>query len=468
MALSCYEYRHFLKSASAYGVLTGIMCIRAWIVLIAIAVAMLPAVAGAAPGATRVEEVRTWDGPSHTRVVFDLSGAPDHQLFTLTDPHRAVIDLRDGRIHASQVDGIRDEGPIRRVRSGRRDEGVRIVLDLDRAVAAQSFTMAPNDTGGHRLVVDLSDPQSDPPADADARDTTAGGADAVRRARDQAAEPFVVAIDAGHGGKDPGAIGAAGTYEKSIVLAVARKFADRINAIQGLESVLIRDGDYYIGLRERTRKARAAGADLFVSVHADAFHDQRVRGSSVFVLSRNGASSEMARMLARRENQADRIGGVSLSDKDEQVASVLVDLSRAHTVEESLDVADVLFNELGALGDVHGSGVEQAGFAVLKSLDMPSVLVELAFISNPEEERRLKSSSYQHQLARGLTEGVRAYVEQTRPALALEGGDEEYRVRPGDTLSAIAQRHAVSVGELRRANELAGSTIVAGHTLRIP
>ncbi|KAF0279951.1 N-acetylmuramoyl-L-alanine amidase [Spiribacter roseus] len=428
------------------------MRLPVWIISIAIALAMLP-LAGAALGATLVEDVRTWDGPSHTRVVFDLSRAPDHRLFTLTDPHRAVIDLHGGRISADQVEGIRDEGPIRRVRSGRRDQGVRIVLDLDRAVAAESFTMTPNDTGGHRLVVDLSDPQPNT---------------AVRRAPDQAAEPFVVAIDAGHGGKDPGAIGAAGTYEKGIVLSVARKLADRIDAIQGLESVLIRDGDYYIGLRERTRKAQAAGADLFVSLHADAFHDRRVRGSSVFVLSRNGATSEMARMLARRENRADRIGGVSLADKDEQVASVLVDLSRAHTVEESLDVADVLFNKLDTLGDVHGTGVEQAGFAVLKSLDMPSVLVELAFISNPEEERRLKSSSYQHQLARGLTEGVRAYVEQTRPALALSGGDEEYRVRPGDTLSDIAQRHAVSVSELRRANELAGSTIVAGHTLRIP
>lgn len=428
------------------------MRLPVWIISLVTAVAMLP-LAGAALGATLVEDVRTWDGPSHTRVVFDLSRAPDHRLFTLTDPHRAVIDLHGGRISDDQVEGIRDEGPIQRVRSGRRDQGVRIVLDLDRAVAAESFTMTPNDTGGHRLVVDLSNPQPKT---------------AVRRAQDQAAEPFVVAIDAGHGGKDPGATGAAGTSEKGIVLAVARKLADRIDAIQGLESVLIRDGDYYIGLRERTRKAQAAGADLFVSLHADAFHDRRVRGSSVFVLSRNGATSEMARMLARRENRADRIGGVSLADKDEQVASVLVDLSRAHTVEESLDVADVLFKKLDTLGDVHGSGVEQAGFAVLKSLDMPSVLVELAFISNPEEERRLKSPSYQHQLAAGLTEGIRAYVEQTRPALALSGGDEEYRVRPGDTLSDIAQRHAVSVSELRRANELAGSTIVAGHTLRIP
>ena len=408
---------------------------------------------GVASAATVIEDVRTWDGPTHTRVVFDLSAAPDHRLFTLTGPDRAVIDLAAGHIDPALVDGIRDTGPIQRIRTGRREAGIRIVLDLDRALDARAFTMEPNATGGHRLVVDLGRDGEKPP---------------VQTAKRRSAEPFVVAIDAGHGGRDPGAIGAAGTYEKDIVLSVARRFADQVNAIDGLEAVLVRDGDYYVGLRDRTRKAREAGADLFVSLHADAFHDRSVRGSSVFVLSRNGASSEMARMLARSENRAHRIGGVSLSDKDEQVASVLVDLSRAHTVEESLDVADMLLAELDGLGDVHGGGVEQAGFAVLKSLDMPSVLVELAFISNPAEERRLRSADYQDQLARGLTQGMRSYVASARPMLALGSGGDEYRVREGDTLSAIAQRHATSVGALRRANELGSDTIMAGRTLRIP
>ena len=413
---------------------------------------------------TVVEDVRTWNGPDHTRVVFDLSAPANHELFTLEGPHRAVIDLVDARLDPALVEDIRDEGPIRRIRSGRRDGGVRIVLDLDRALATESFRVAPNETYGHRLVVDL--------------DHVGGGADdqpsadqstaPVRIAESRAAGEFVVAIDAGHGGEDPGAIGAAGTYEKDIVLAVARKLANRVNAVDGLHAVLIRDGDYYIGLRERTRKARDADADLFISLHADAFHDRRVKGSSVFVLSRNGASSEMARVLARSENRADRIGGVSLSDKDEQLASVLVDLSRAHTVEESVDVASVLIEELDALGDVHGGDVEQAGFAVLKSLDMPSVLVELAFISNPDEERRLNSKAYQRQLADGLVHGVKAYVARTRPELALEVDDSEYMVRRGDTLSAIAQRHSVSVGALRRVNDLGGDMITAGRTLRIP
>ena len=431
-------------------------------VLIMVFALLLVPVTGLA--ATVVEDVRTWNGPEHTRVVFDLSAPVAHELFTLEGPHRAVIDLKGAHIDPALVARIRDEGPIRQIRSGRRDDGVRIVLDLDRALTTESFRVAPNETYGHRLVVDLNRAGGNSGPDPAAAPASAP----VRTAEANTADEFVVAIDAGHGGEDPGAIGAAGTHEKDIVLAVARKLADRVNAVDGLRAVLIRDGDYYIGLRDRTRKAREAEADLFISLHADAFHDRRVKGSSVFVLSRNGATSEMARVLARRENRADRIGGVSLSDKDEQLASVLVDLSRAHTVEESVDVARVFIRELDVLGDVHGGDVEQAGFAVLKSLDMPSVLVELAFISNPDEERRLKSKDYQRQLADGLVHGVKAYVARTRPALALEVDESEYTVRRGDTLSAIAQRHAVSVGELRRVNDLGGDMITTGRTLRIP
>ena len=412
-----------------------------------------------------VKEVRTWNGPDHTRIVFDLSAPLTHDLFMLSGPNRAVLDLRGATIPAELVADIENVGPINRVRTGQRDDGARVVMDLAYALSAESFAVAPNDTYGHRLVVDLQHDNAATQVDADATKAQRSQAP-VRTADISAPDEFVVAIDAGHGGEDPGAIGAAGTYEKDIVLAVARKLADRINAVRGLEAVLIRDGDYYIGLRDRTRKARDANADLFISLHADAFHDRRVKGSSVFVLSRNGASSEMARMVAQRENRADQIGGVSLSDKDAQLASVLVDLSRAHTVEESVGVAKVLLTEMDALGDVHGGGVEQAGFAVLKSLDMPSVLVELAFISNPDEERRLKSRDYQRRLAAGILHGVKAYVARQRPNLQLAGG--EYVVRRGDTLSGIAQQHAVSVQQLRQANNIGNDIIAAGRTLQIP
>lgn len=408
-----------------------------------------------------VESVRTFSESEQTRIVFDLSAPVAFEMFTLQSPDRVVVDLADVRLAETMSEQMPGVGPITRIRSAARDNGVRVVLDLGAEASAKGFSVGPSGNRGHRFVLDLSH-QASGAAEAEpvAGLGVAPPAPANRR------NEFVVAIDAGHGGKDPGAIGPGGTMEKDVVLAVAKRLADRINAVDGLRAVLIREGDYFIALRERTRRARDADADLFISLHADAFEDRRVRGSSVFILSRTGASSEMARMLARRENAADRIGGVSLHDKDEQVASVLVDLSRAHTIEESMEVAQVIRGELARVGDVHGRNVEQAGFAVLKSLDMPSVLVELAFISNPEEERRLRSAAYQDQLALGLLQGIRRHVAEQHPELDLRGG--RYVVQRGDTLSEIASRHRVSVDALRRANGIGSDTIVVGRTLQIP
>jgi len=417
---------------------------RLWLALLL----LLPSL-GAAEVA--VKDVRSWTGPENTRLVLDLSEPVEHRVFTLSDPERVVIDLADARLDPSLVADIQDEGPLRRIRTGRRDDGVRVVLDLLRESEPKTFLVRPNETYGHRLVVDLERPR----AERERVKTAAGARDS-----------FVVAIDAGHGGEDPGAIGPAGTQEKTVVLSVARRLAALVDRHAGMRAVLIRDGDYYIGLRERTVKAHEVNADLFLSLHADAFHQRTVRGSSVFVLSENGASSEMARMLARSENRADRIGGVSLEDKDEQLASVLLDLSRAATIESSTGLAESLLGRLAEVGDVHGGQVEKAGFAVLKSLDIPSVLVELAFISNPQEERRLRSAAYQERLARALFEGVRDYAEEQLPALRMARA--EYTVRRGDTLSDIARRHSVSVHELRKANDLDDDIIMAGRTLHIP
>lgn len=407
-----------------------------------------------------VESVRTFSESEQTRVVFDLSAPVAFEMFTLQSPDRVVVDLADVRLASTMSEQMPGVGPITRIRSAARDDGVRVVLDLGAEASAKGFSVGPSGNRGHRFVLDLAHQSSVTATAAAAGLAASPPAPANRR------NEFVVAIDAGHGGKDPGAIGPGGTMEKDVVLAVAKRLADRVNAVDGLRAVLIRDGDYFIALRERTRRARDANADLFISLHADAFEDRRVRGSSVFILSRTGASSEMARMLARRENAADRIGGVSLHDKDEQVASVLVDLSRAHTIEESMEVAQVIRGELARVGDVHGRNVEQAGFAVLKSLDMPSVLVELAFISNPEEERRLRSAAYQDQLALGLLQGIRRHVAEQHPELDLRGG--RYVVQRGDTLSEIASRHRVSVDALRRANGIGSDTIVVGRTLQIP
>lgn len=283
---------------------------------------------------------------------------------------------------------------------------------------------------------------------------------------------LIIAIDAGHGGKDVGARGPSGTHEKDVVLAIARKLAKLVEQEPGMRPVLVRDGDYFIRLRERMNKARKQRADLFVSIHADAFKDQRARGSSVFVVSDRGASSEMARILADQENAADLVGGVSLDDKDQLLKSVLLDLSKSASIEASMTVADNVLGELKQVGRVHKTRVQQAGFMVLKSPDVPSILVETAFISNPEEERMLRDARHQQRLAQAIMKGVRAYFRDNPPpgtvVAAHDASGREHVVRRGETLSEIAQRYEVSMDRLRVANGLTGDTVRVGGVLRIP
>jgi N-acetylmuramoyl-L-alanine amidase len=409
----------------------------------------------AAAGQTVIKDVRTWAGPERTRVVFDLSGPTGHSLFTLSDPQRVVIDFDAAAMNPRLVESVADTGLLVRMRSAPRDgEDLRVVVDMSAEVAPKSFLVEPNEKYGHRLVVDL-EPK------AGARSGPVKTAPSQRR-------ELVVAIDAGHGGEDPGAVGMHGTVEEDVVLGVSRKLASLIEKEPGMRPLLIRDSDYYLGLRERTAKARKGGADLFVSIHADAIEDRSVRGSSVYTLSHKGASTEVARLLAERENSADRIGGVSLEGKDDVVASVLVDLSRAATIESSDALAQTVLHQLNTVGAVHKQSVEHAGFAVLKSLDMPSVLVELAFISNPVEEKRLSGSDYQWALARSLRDGLRSYAhEHMPPGFHLAEG-REHVVRRGETLSGIARKYSVSLNRLRDVNDIRGDQLVAGKTLLIP
>lgn len=288
---------------------------------------------------------------------------------------------------------------------------------------------------------------------------------------------LIIAIDAGHGGKDVGARGPSGTHEKDVVLAIAHKLAKLVEKEPGMRPVLVRDGDYFIRLRERMNKARKQRADLFVSIHADAFKDHRARGSSVFVVSDRGASSEMARILAAQENAADLVGGVSLNDKDELLKSVLLDLSQSASIEASMSVADNVLGELKQVGRVHKTRVQQAGFMVLKSPDVPSILVETAFISNPEEERMLRDSRHQQRLAQAVMKGIRAYFRDNPPpgtvvaarnTSSRETSGREHVIKRGETLSEIAQRYAVSMDRLRVANGLSGDTVRVGGVLRIP
>jgi N-acetylmuramoyl-L-alanine amidase len=280
----------------------------------------------------------------------------------------------------------------------------------------------------------------------------------------------VVAVDAGHGGEDPGALGRRGTREKDVTLAIARRLAALIDREPGMRAVMVRKGDYYVGLRQRIEIARKERADLFISIHADAFRDARVQGASVYTLSRRGASSEAARWLAERENSADLIGGVSLEDKDHILASVLLDLSQTAALQASTDVAERVFRRLKQVGRVHNDRVQEAGFVVLKSPDIPSILVETAFISNRTEESRLTDPEHQARLAEAILEGVREYFDYSPPpgTRLAQVADRRHIISRGDTLSAIASQYEVSLSHLREANGLTTDRIRVGQVLLIP
>ena len=354
--------------------------------------------------AVEVRDVRLWSGPDHTRVVLELSGPAAHNLFTLQNPDRVVIDVANATA-ASNLTMPAGQGVIRQVRFGARDDGsLRVVVDVGSAVQPKSFAVEPNETYGNRLVIDLDLPGEPAPVKVQHAPVT------------DASRDLVIAVDAGHGGDDPGAIGRSGTREKDVVLAVARAVSERVNREPGMRATLIRDGDYYIPLRDRMVKARTQKADLFVSIHADSIRDRSITGSSVYILSPRGASDEAARWLAERENASDLIGGVSLDDKDNVLASVLLDLSQTASLTASLTAAERVLVELDRVGAVRKHAVQQAGFVVLKSPDIPSLLVETAYISNPGEEKRLKDPRRQDELATAIHTGIRGYFYENPPA----------------------------------------------------
>ncbi|OGT88853.1 MAG: hypothetical protein A2286_10320 [Gammaproteobacteria bacterium RIFOXYA12_FULL_61_12] len=354
-----------------------------------------------------VSAVRYWTAPDHIRLVLDTTGPVEHNLFTVPNPDRLVIDLKNVTLKSRMGEPDGGNPFLKGMRSGiQNGKDLRLVIDLKQPVRPKSYVLTPGGGYGHRLVFDLFESRgtAEPKPVVTVEQSAKGGLRDV-----------VVAVDAGHGGEDPGALGTRGVREKDVTLAIARRLADRINREPGMKAVLIRDGDYFLPLRKRMQIAREKHADLFVSIHADAFHDKRARGSSVFTLSRKGASSEAARWLAESENRADLVGGVSLDDKDDVLASVLLDLSQTATMQASNDVAHQVFSELNRLGNVHVGRVQQAGFMVLKAPDIPSLLVETAFISNPDEERKLTDSAYQGRIAGALINGIRGFFHANPP-----------------------------------------------------
>jgi N-acetylmuramoyl-L-alanine amidase len=395
----------------------------------------------------QVTSTRVWPAADYTRVTIESHKPIRHTLFGLKNPERLVLDLEDVEITAALselADKVGANDPyVQSVRIGRFKPGtVRLVFDLKAEVKPQAFTLTPVAEYGHRLVVDLyptvpPDPllafldqhkaqreaATEPAAaTAPAQETTVAQPEvprpaAARAARgDRAAQRYIIiAIDPGHGGEDPGAIGRGGTYEKNVTLAIAQKLKARIDREPNMRAVLIRDGDYFMPLHMRVQKARRVKADLFVSIHADAFIKPHARGSSVFALSERGATSAAASWLAKKENDADLIGGANLDVKDPYLKQTLLDLSQTATINDSLRLGKVVLSELGGINTLHKNYVEQAGFAVLKAPDIPSILIETAFISNPEEEKRLRSDAYQNKMADAIASGIKRYFARSPP-----------------------------------------------------
>lgn len=426
--------------------------------VLAVATAWLPA------RAAQVEGMRVSSDAHATRVVLDLSGPVDHRLFTLEDPDRIVVDILRSALD-DNVPMPAPEGLVADVRTGQRPSGeLRIVLDLKQQVTPKSFLLGPEGQYGNRLVIDLAPRGKD---------------SVVKRA--PVAVPgkgrtLVVAIDPGHGGHDPGASGPDGIQEKDVVLDIAQRLARDLGRVRGIQPVLTRDGDYYVRFRRRLAIAREHRADLFVSIHADAFRDPSAHGATVYTLSTKRASDEVARRLAQRENGADLVGGVSLADKDKLLARVLLDLSQNAAISASMTAGTDIIHELERVTRMRKRAVQRAPFIVLTSPDIPSILVETAYITNPHGERFLNNDDDQARLAEALADGIVDYFRLNAPPDTYLASNPPPKHEPplhhvikrGETLSGIAQRYRISLTTLRRFNDLHGDVIRSGQVLTIP
>ena len=428
---------------------------------------------------SQINGFRMWASPESTRLVIDLSHSAGHRLSSLSNPDRVVIDIDKAKLTRSITGLNYKSGAISDIRSANKKHNkVRLVLDLKHKIHPKSFLLKPNAKYGYRLVIDLEKVSAS---------TDSAVPRIVKSVNSSKKRDLIVAIDAGHGGDDPGARGPRGTKEKHVVLAIARKLRDMVNKKPGMKAVMIRNGDYYISLRGRTKKARKLNADIFISIHADAFKNPKAHGSSVFILSSRGATSEAAKWLAKKENEADLVGGVSLDDKDDMLVKMLLDLSQTATIEASNSAASRILSRLSKIGATHKKQVERAGFVVLKSPDIPSLLVETGFISNPKEEKLLKSSSYQKKVASAILTGVDGYFKQypipgtvyakdvivkklNRNSVlsAKQGNKKKHRIVRGDTLSAISKRYQVSISAIKRANKMKNNTLFVGKIISIP
>lgn len=433
------------------------------------------------PGQTApvsIKNLRMWLAPDHTRMVFDLSGPLQHKIFTLKNPDRVVIDVKNASL-SNPLPKLKFDGRIiKSMRTGQRPKGeLRIVFDLKRKTVPRAFLLKPFQKYGYRLVIDFNHAgvSSKPSKTVRAPVVVPERKNRTERTkRTFSNRKIVIAIDAGHGGEDPGAIGRRyRTYEKRVVLSIAKDLKKLIDKDPGMEAMMTRTGDYFVPLPKRALMAQEARASVFISIHADSLPKKKARGASVYALSQRGSTSRLAKRLARQENVSDFIGGVRKSE-DPLVHMVLVDMNQTTTIVESLELGSDIIRALAPVGHLHSRKVEQAGFAVLKSPVVPSVLIETAFISNPAEEKKLRTRYFQKRMARGIFNGIKRYVKRKglrqspRVASSRTQKVRKYIVRRGDTLSQIARRYGVEADAIILANNKKNSTLRAGESLRIP
>lgn len=423
----------------------------------------------------KIDTIRHWISPKKTQLVFSSNRRIQPHVFQLKQPSRIVIDLQDVRLDSPFPKFNLAGSNIKRVRYARHNgNDLRVVLDLKKPAEYRELMLNPNSYYGYRFIVDVFSKST-----GNALSQTTVSPKVYKSIKDLEREQrdLIVAIDAGHGGEDPGAIGYRGTREKTVVLSIAKRLHKLVQREPGMRPVMIRSGDYYLSLRERMQQAREQKADVFVSIHADAAENRRARGGSVYILSQKGASSEAARWLADSQNKSDLIGGVDLDGENDMLKSVLLDLTQNATLAASSDLGELVLKQLNPVAGLHSEQVEKAGFVVLKSPDIPSILVESGFISHRKEEKLLKNSRHQLRIAKAILKGVRSYFQAnalpgTRFAKKARQATVKpvrtYKIQHGDTLTNIAERYNISRYRLKTFNSLVSDRIRVGEILRIP
>ena len=416
---------------------------------------------------TDVLGVRLQRSPDGIRVVFDMSGPATHKVFPLSSPDRVVLDINNATMSADLSALNLIDSPISSIRFAKKGKSdIRVVLDMSQSTNVRSFPLKKSGDAKDRLVLDL--------LDANSIKSLAKTKKTVHEIK-KSQRDIIIAIDAGHGGEDPGAIGPQKIYEKTVVLNIAKQLKILFDKTRGYKAILVRTGDYYIPLAKRRDLARKANADMFVSIHADAFSSPKAHGTSVYALSSRGATSASARFLADKENKSDLVGGVSLNDMDAVLSSVLLDLSMTHKVQASLEIGEHVLRHMGGISRLHSKRVEQAAFAVLKTPDIPSLLIETGFISNPGEAKKLSTRAYRGKMANAIFQGVSDWFLQnaTEDTYIAQSASKRkinalHIVSGGDTLSGVASRYGVSIASLKKQNKLRSSGLRIGQRLTIP